>query len=159
MKLKALAPILALACGTLYAQTVAVTDAWVRSTVAGQQATGVFMKMTAKEGSKLVAVSTPVAGVAEIHEMKMEGNVMKMRAVQGGLDLPAGRTVELKSGGYHLMLLDLKSALPKESTIPLTLVLRDGKGVQSTVELTVPVAAVAPGAKAAGAGAAPAHKH
>ena len=159
MKLKALAPILALACGTLYAQTLAVTDAWARSTVPGQKATGAFMKITAKEGSKLVAASTPAAAAAEVHEMKMQGDIMTMRALPGGLNLPAGKTVELKPGGYHLMLMDLKSALPKDSTIALTLVLRDGKGVESRLELKVPVAAVAPDAKAAGAGAASVHKH
>ncbi|WP_296448486.1 copper chaperone PCu(A)C [Rhodoferax sp. UBA5149] len=148
MKLKALTVIAALACGSLYAQTVEVKDAWVRTTVPGQKATGAFMKITAKEGAKLVAASTPVAGVAEVHEMKMEGDVMRMLAVQGGLDLPAGKTVELKAGGYHVMLMDLKTALPKDSTIPLTLVFKDAKGVESKVELKVPVATVAPGAKA-----------
>jgi hypothetical protein len=159
MKLKALALIAALACGSLYAQTVEVKDAWVRTTVQGQKATGAFMKITAKDGAKLVAASTPVAGVAEVHEMKMEGDVMKMRAVQGGLDLPAGKTVELKSGGYHVMLMDLKTALAKDSTIPLTLVFKDAKGLESKVELKVPVATVAPGAHAAKAGDMPAMDH
>ncbi|MCM2253268.1 MAG: copper chaperone PCu(A)C, partial [Ramlibacter sp.] len=90
-------------------------------------------------------VATPVAGVAEVHEMKMEGEVMKMRAV-GKLDLPAGRTVELKPGGYHLMLLDLKQPLAQGASVPLTLLLRDAKGVDSKLELNVPVAVRAPGA-------------
>ncbi|MEO8118493.1 MAG: copper chaperone PCu(A)C [Rhodoferax sp.] len=148
MKLKALALIVGLSCGNLYAQTVEVKDAWVRTTVQGQKATGAFMKITARDGAKLVAISSPVAGVAEVHEMKMEGNVMKMRAVQGGLDLPAGKTVELKSGGYHVMLMDLKAPLPKDSTVPLTLVFKDAKGVESKVELKAPVTTLAPGAKA-----------
>lgn len=159
MKLKALAVIAALACGTLYAQTVEVKDAWVRTTVPGQKATGAFMKVTAKEGSKLVGASSPVAGVTEVHEMKMDGDVMKMRAVAGGLDLPAGKTVELKPGGYHVMLMDLKAPLAKDSTVPLTLVFKDAKGVESKVELKVPVAAVAPGAPAAKAGDMPAMDH
>jgi copper(I)-binding protein len=66
---------------------------------------------------------------------------MKMKAVAGGLDLPAGKTVELKPGGYHVMLMDLKAALPKDSTVPLTLVFKDAKGVESRLELKVPVAA------------------
>jgi copper(I)-binding protein len=82
--------------------------------------------------------------------MKMEGDIMKMKAVAGGLDLPAGKTVELKPGSYHLMLMDLKAALPKDSTVPLTLVFKDAKGVQSRLELKVPVA-TAPMASA--------HKH
>ncbi|MDO8699052.1 MAG: copper chaperone PCu(A)C, partial [Rhodoferax sp.] len=87
-----------------WAQTVHVKDAWARATGQGQTATGAFMKLTAKDGAKLVSVSSPVAGVVEVHEMNMEGDVMKMRAVQGGLELPAGKAVELKPGGYHVML-------------------------------------------------------
>lgn len=159
MKLKVLTVIAALACGTLYAQTVEVQDAWARASVPGQKATGAFMKITARDGARLVAVSSPAAGVAEVHEMKMEGDVMRMRAVQGGLDLPAGKTVELKPGGYHVMLMDLKTTLPKDSTLPLTLVFKDAKGVESKVELKVPVAAVAPAGKTDGKAAMDAHKH
>ena len=140
----------ALLAGTAYAQTVDVKDAWVRTSVPGQKATGAFMKLTAKDGAKLVAASSPVAGVTEVHEMKMEGDIMRMKAVAGGLDLPAGKTVELKPGGYHVMLMDLKAALPKDSTVPLTLVFKDAKGVESRLELKLPVAA----APMAGA-----HKH
>ncbi|MDO8772853.1 MAG: copper chaperone PCu(A)C [Burkholderiaceae bacterium] len=132
----------------LWAQAVDVKNAWARATVQGQQATGAFMQLTAKDGAKLVSVSSPVAGVAEVHEMKMEGDVMKMRAVQGGLDLPAGKSVELKPGGYHVMLMDLKSALPKDTSIALTLVFKDAKGAESKMELKVPVSTAAPGAKA-----------
>jgi copper(I)-binding protein len=80
----------------------------------GQKGTGAFMKLTAKDGAKLVGASSPVAGVTEVHEMKMEGDVMKMRAVPA-LDLPAGKPVELKPGGYHVMLMDLKAPLAKGS--------------------------------------------
>lgn len=138
-----------LVIGSAQAQTVDVKDAWARASVPGQKATGVFMKITAKEGAKLVAGSSPTAGVTEIHEMKMEGDVMKMRAIPGGLDLPAGKAVELKPGGYHVMLMDLKSPLAKDSTVPLTLVFKDAKGAESKLELKVPVLANAPGGKAA----------
>ena len=147
MKLKSLismAALVALFCGAAQAQTINVKDAWVRTTVPGQKATGAFMKITAKEGTRLVGASTPVAGVAEVHEMKMEGDVMKMRAVPV-LELPAGKTVELKPGGFHVMLMDLKAALPKDSTVPLTLLFKDAKGVESKLELKLPVAASAPG--------------
>jgi len=149
MKLKAIIATLAIASSTLYAQTVEVKDAWVRTSVPGQKATGAFMKLTSKEGAKLVGAASPVAGVVEVHEMKMEGDVMKMRAVPA-LDLPAGKTVELKPGGYHVMLLDLKTALKKDSTVPLTLVFKDARGVQSRMELKVPVAVSAPGAAMGG---------
>ena len=65
------------------AQTVEIKDAWIRATVQGQQGTGAFMQITAKNGAKLLGVSSPMAGVAEVHEMKMDGDVMKMRAVPG----------------------------------------------------------------------------
>ncbi len=139
-------------CTLASAQSVDIKDAWARSTVPGQKATGAFMKLTSKDGAKLVAASSPVAGVVEVHEMKMDGNVMQMRAVQGGLELPAGKTVELKPGGYHVMLMDLKQALMKDSTIPMTLVFRDAKGVESKSELKLPVNAMVPAAMPMGHG-------
>jgi copper(I)-binding protein len=96
----------------------------------------------------LVGVSSPVAGVAEIHEMKMNGDVMQMRAVAGGLEVPAGKPVALRPGNYHLMLMDLKQPLKKDSSIPLTLVFKDASGKQSTTELQVPVQLSPPAAAA-----------
>ena len=112
---------------------VDVKDAWVRPTVPGQSGTGAFMKLSAPSGARLVGASTPAAGVAEVHEMKMDGDTMKMRPVQGGLDLPARQTVELKPSGYHLMLMDLKQPMPKGATVPITLRFEDAKGVKSTL--------------------------
>ena len=122
---------------------VDVKNAWVRSTVPGQMGTGAFMKITARAGTQLVGVSSPVAGVGEVHEMKMDGDIMKMRALPA-LDLPAGKTVELKPGGYHVMLMDLKQPLLKDSKVPLTLTFKDAKGIQSKLDLTLPVSNVAP---------------
>ena len=102
------------------------------------------MVLTAKEGTRLVGVASPVAGVAEVHEMAMEGDVMKMRAI-AGLDLPAGKAVELKPGGYHVMLMDLKMPLQKDTTIPLTLTFKNAKGAETKSELKVPVSMAAPG--------------
>ncbi len=141
MKLKTLTLIAALACCTVYAQDIEVKDAWVRATVPGQKATGAFMKITAKDGARLLYVSSSAAGVTELHEMKLQGDVMSMRAVVDGLDIPAGKTVELKPGGYHVMLMDLKVTLDKDRTLPLTLVFKDLKGAERKVELKVPVAA------------------
>lgn len=158
MKLKVLFVIAALAGGTLHAQTVEIRDAWVRAAVPGQKATGAFMKITAKANTQLVGASSPAAGVAEVHEMKMNGDIMTMRAVSA-LELPAGKLVELKPGGYHVMLMDMKTVLRKDSAISLTLVFKDDKGVQSKIELAVPVVTVAPGAKAAGKSAMDGHQH
>jgi copper(I)-binding protein len=134
---------------------VNVENAWARATVQGQKGTGAFMNITAKEGTRLVGVSSPVAGVAEVHEMKLENDIMKMRVVPV-LDLPAGQTVSLKPGGYHVMLQDLKAPLAKDSTVPVTLRFKDAKGVESKLDLVVPVGLAAPSAVA---GKAAEHKH
>ena len=123
------------------AQTITISNAWARATVQGQKATGAFMTVTSKENAKLVAVSSPVAGIVEIHEMKMEKDVMKMSALPNGLDLPAGKAVELKPGGFHIMLMDLKLPLNKDVALPLTLTFQDssGKKSQQVVQVTVSV--------------------
>ena len=126
------------------APAVKVEGAWARATVPGQKGSGAFMNLTAQQNLKLVGVSSPVAGIAELHEMRMEGDVMKMRAIQA-LDLPAGKSVPLKPGGYHLMLMDLKQTLQKDTQIPLTLSLRDAQGQVTQLQLSVPVMLSAPG--------------
>ncbi|HEY6135169.1 MAG TPA: copper chaperone PCu(A)C [Rubrivivax sp.] len=123
------------------AQTT-VKDPWVRGTVPQQTATGLFVQLSSAAGGKLVSVVSPVAGMAEIHEMSMDGNVMKMRALPGGLDLPAGKLVELKPGGYHVMLMGLKQPLKDGDTVPVTLVVEGKDGKRETLELKAPVRAL-----------------
>ena len=89
---------------------VTVADAWVRTTVAQQTTTAAYMTITSAHGGKLVEASSPVAASAEVHEMKMAGDMMKMRAVDA-LPLPAGKPVELKPNGLHMMLVGLKAPL------------------------------------------------
>jgi copper(I)-binding protein len=125
------------------AQTT-VKDPWVRGTVAQQKATGLFAQITSSGGGKLVAASSPVAGVVEIHEMKMDGDTMRMRAV-AALDLPAGKPVDLKPGGYHVMLMDLKQQLKPGETVAVTLVVEGAGGKRETVEVKAPVRALAAG--------------
>jgi hypothetical protein len=143
-----------------WAQTAAVKveGAWARASVQGQKGTGAFMRLTAQDGTRLVRAESPVAGVTEVHEMKMEGDVMKMRAIPA-LDLPAGKTVELKPGGYHVMLLDLKAPLAKDTAVPLTLVFQDAKGAESKLNISVPVATTPPGGAVAPAAAGHGHGH
>ena len=136
---------------------VTVKDAWVRATVAQQKATGAFMQLQSVQDAKLVAARSPVAGVVEVHEMAMDGGVMKMRAIPS-LTLPAGKAVELKPGGYHVMLMDLKQALPKDSTVPLTLQFVDAKGKPSQMAIQVPVSSMAPGGAMPG-GMSSGHSH
>ena len=129
-----------------------VEGGWVRGSVPGQSGTGAFMRLTASEPVQLVGASTPVAGSAEVHEMKMEGDVMRMRPLPR-LDLPAGQTVELKAGGNHIMLTDLKQPLQKDTVVPLTLVFRNARGLESRLEVKLPVAMQGPD------GVAGEHKH
>lgn len=126
-----------------HAQTT-VKDPWVRGTVPQQKATGMFAQLTSTGGGKLVSASSPVAGIVEIHEMAMEGNVMKMRAIPG-LDLPAGKAVDLKPGGYHVMLIDLKQTLKAGDTVPVKLVIEGKDGKRETVEVNAPVRALSTG--------------
>lgn len=122
---------------------VAAEGAWARASVQGQSGTGAFVTLTAREPLSLVGASTPVAGTAEVHEMRMEGDVMRMRAISS-LELPAGKPVQLKPGGHHLMLMDLKMPLKPGTQVPVTLLLRDAKGETRRIELSVPVRTAAP---------------
>ncbi|MBK9245403.1 MAG: copper chaperone PCu(A)C [Burkholderiales bacterium] len=121
------------------AAQVSVTDPWVRGTVAGQMATGAFMKLQSAKDARLLEAASPVAGVVEIHEMALENNIMRMRAVPA-LPLPAGRTVELKPGGYHVMLMDLKQQMKEGEVVPVTLVVETA-GKRETIEVKAPVRA------------------
>lgn len=99
---------------------VTVKESWVRGTTPAQKATGAFMEITSSEAASLLSASSPVAGVVEIHTMKMEDGVMKMRAIPK-LDLPAGKGVKLAPGGNHVMLMDLKQQMKKGDVVPITL--------------------------------------
>ena len=118
---------------TAHAQ-VEVSDAWVRATGQGQKATGVFMNLTAQKATRLVGVKADLTASAEVHEMKMEKDVMKMQAVKS-LDLPAGQTVALKPGSYHVMLMDLKAPVAEDSQVVLTLLFEDAAGVKTQKEV------------------------
>ena len=131
----------AAAASSAFAQ-VKVADPWVRGTVASQTATGAFMTLTAGDGARLVEARSSVAGVVEVHEMAMVDNVMKMRAVPG-LDLPAGKPVELKPGGYHVMLMELKKPLQAGESVPITLVIETRDNKRQTIEVNAPVRALA----------------
>ncbi len=113
---------------------VKVDDPWVRATVAPQKATGAFMQLTSAKPVKIVAAASPVAGMVEIHEMKMEDGVMKMRAVDA-LPLPAGQAVALKPGSYHVMLMGLKAPIKAGETVPLTLTVEGEDQQRTTVEI------------------------
>ena len=115
------------------AQTV-VDDAWVRATVAGQPSTGAFMHITASSDSKLVEVQSPVAKTVQIHESKMENDVMSMQPV-ASVALPAGKSVAIVPEGYHVMLIDLVGQIKVGDQVPLTLIVEDSKGVKESIEV------------------------
>lgn len=117
---------------------VSVSDPWIRATVPAQKATGAFMQIKAARAARLVAASTPAAGRVEIHQMEMQGQTMRMHAVDG-IDLPAGQPVNLASGGYHIMLLDLKRQMKEGEQVPLTLTVQGADGKRESVNLDVPV--------------------
>jgi copper(I)-binding protein len=123
------------------AADVTVTEAWVRGTVPAQKATGAFMKVKSTDDAKIVAASSPAARMVEVHEMTMKDNVMQMRPVDA-LALPAGKTVELKPGGYHVMLMDLVKPLAKGEMVPITLTVEGKDGKRTTAEVKAEVRAV-----------------
>ena len=133
---------LALAFAAHAAADVVVNDAWIRGTVPGQQATGAFMLLQSSGDTALVAVASPAAKIAQIHEMAMEGGVMKMRAVDS-LPLSAGKPVALSPGGYHVMLLDLARPLKEGDSVPLSLTFADKAGRRTTQEVVAKVRALA----------------
>ena len=138
-----------LATSVVHAQEVTIKEPWVRGTVRGQKATGAFMQLTATEAASLVSVESPVAGSVQIHEMKMENDVMQMRAIPK-LDLPAGKAVEFKPGGYHMMLMDLKQPLKKGEAVPIRLRFEAKDKTFKTIEINAQVREL---------GASPEHKH
>jgi copper(I)-binding protein len=117
---------------------VTVNDAWVRATVPQQKATGAFMQLQSARDSRLVSASSPLTPNVEVHEMTMQDNVMRMRQVPA-VELPAGKTVDLKPGGYHIMLMNLAQPVKEGDTVPLTLVFEGRDGQRETVDVQAPV--------------------
>jgi len=117
---------------------VTVKDAWVRGTVPAQSVTGAFMTLTSSTDAKLVGVKTPIAMQAEIHESTMKDNVSQMHAVES-VALPAGKAVQLKPGGYHMMLMGLAKPVSKGQKVPLTLEIVEADGKRSKVEVQADV--------------------
>ena len=103
------------------APEVAVSNAWSRATPPGAGTGAVYLTLTSPAGDTLTGVSSPAAKMAQVHEMSMDGNVMRMREVKGGLPLPAGTPVTLQPNGYHVMLMGLKAPLKRGQTLKLHL--------------------------------------
>lgn len=120
------------------AQSVDVKEAWVRGTVPAQKATGAFMEITSKANAKLVSAESNVAQTVELHNMSMQNGVMKMFQVDG-IDMPAGKTVKLAPGGYHVMFIGLKEQMKPGSRVPLKLTFELADKKRESVDLQVEV--------------------
>jgi copper(I)-binding protein len=157
------ATLLVLAIAALFADPAAaadykigsldITQPWARATPKGASTGAAYMTIT-NSGSKaerLSCASSPAAATCQIHEMAMSDGVMRMRPVEGGLEVKPGQTVTLKPGGYHMMLEGLKAPLKAGDDVEATLTLGDG----ASVKVEFPIAGIgapAPGAAAGGGG-------
>ncbi len=137
MKLKVLmlAAIGVLAMQSAWAANISVTEGWARATMPGQKVSGAYMKIQSDADARLISASSSAVPRVEVHEMKMDGDVMRMREVPS-IDLPKGKTVALEPGGFHIMLMNLPKPIAAGEIIPLTLVVESG-GKQQTVEVKV----------------------
>jgi copper(I)-binding protein len=116
---------------------VKVTNVWAKSTAPGQNVAAAYLDIVSSAPAALIRAESPAAKVVELHEMKMDGNVVRMRAVPR-IDLPAGKVVKLEPGGYHVMLIDIKQPLKVGEMVPLTLVVNEG-GKTETVNVKAEV--------------------
>ena len=135
MKLEAwmIAAAASLAAQAAWAANVSVTDAWARATMPGQPVSGAYMQIRSDADARLLSVSSTVVPRVEVHEMSMDGGVMRMREVKA-VELPKGKTVSLEPGGFHIMLMNLKKPIAAGDVIPLTLVV-ESDGKRQTVEV------------------------
>ena len=120
------------------AVAVQVSDALCRPTPPGRRMTGCYLTLTAPADDRLAAVTSPVAGRVEIHESRIESNMMMMHQLEGGVPLTAGEAVELKPGGVHIMLLALDGPLEVGDTAPLTLTFASAPPVEVTATVGQP---------------------
>jgi len=137
MKMKRYGWMIAVAAGLVaqaaWAANLSVTDAWARATMPGQPVSGAYMRIQSDADARLLGVSSSVVPRVEVHEMNMDGGVMRMREVKA-VELPKGKTVSLEPGGFHIMLMNLKKPIAAGDVIPLTLVVESG-GKRQTVEV------------------------
>ena len=134
---------IALACALAIAfpaaaQQIAVKDAWVRGTVPAQKTTAAYMTITSSSEAKLVGVHSGVAQRAELHTTMLMGGINHMHAADS-VRLPAGKAVELKPGGHHIMLLELMKPIVPGERIPLILTIEDDSGKRARIQVNAAV--------------------
>jgi len=118
---------------------------WARATPPTAPTGGGFLTITNKgtAADRLVSASSPAAASVQVHEMKMEGNVMRMRELANGLEIAPGATVTLAPGGLHMMMMGLKAPLKQGEKVPLTLVFEKAGTID--VEIAVEAMGATPG--------------
>jgi copper(I)-binding protein len=116
---------------------------WTRATASTAKTGGGFLTITNKGTTpdRLIAARSPVSLKVEVHEMKMDGSVMRMREVEGGIEIPPGKTVTLKPGGYHIMFMELKAPLAQGGKAPVTLVFEKAGSIDVELKIEAPGAA------------------
>jgi periplasmic copper chaperone A len=124
-------------CAAAYAD-ISIKNQWVRATVPQQPATGAFMQITSTTDVRLVAANSPVASRLEIHEMKMDGDIMKMRELDG-LNIPAGQSIDLIPGSYHIMFMGLKKQVKEGEEVPIQLVFEHKDLRKETIDINAVV--------------------
>lgn len=124
--------------------TLEIGNPWTRATPPSAQSGGGFLTITNKgtTSDRLTAVRSTASTTVEIHEMKMDGNVMRMRELEKGVEIAPGATVELKPGGYHIMFMNLKAPFTKDGKILATLVFEKA----GSIDVELDVAALGAGA-------------
>lgn len=113
---------------------VTVTNAWAKTTVPGGKVSAAYMDIKSTAPVKLLKAETSIAGNVEIHNMKMNDGVMEMKAVDA-IDVPANKTVSLKPGGYHVMLMMLAASINKGDTVPIKLTFEGADKKPFTVDV------------------------
>jgi len=124
------------------AATPVVSDAWATPSMGGAKMAAGYLKITNPGGlpDRLLSAASPRAGSVMIHEMKMDGAMMSMAPVQGGVEIPAGGSVELAPGGYHMMLEGLTAPLKIGETVPVTLTFEKAGEVKAELSVRSPMA-------------------
>ena len=130
-----------------YAADIEVSGGWIRATAPGQDQGGADLSIISKRAATLVGASSPVCKFVQLHTMTSEGGMMKMREIKA-IELPAGKRVNLRESGYHLMLIGLKAPLKEGETVPLTLSIKVGKQGLVKVETTAEVGSLTAGKSA-----------
>jgi copper(I)-binding protein len=126
--------ILLASSSALAQQTIEVANAWARASVPGQKVGGVYMDIRSAKHARLLSASSPAAGRVELHNMTIENGVMRMSPVDG-ITLPAGQSVSLAPGGYHVMLFDLKRELKPGNKLPVVLTFESPGKKRETIEV------------------------